>query len=128
MFRNHLIALEHPTPNAIDFSGKITLCLLLFSILTYSRPIDQTQFSSTILWLEDQKIRQYKIEDRETLRQIGTSANWLPAWQEAYSKYKRDVNMPVFNASLEEMSWLMSHAVRLEYLDNGILLVIPMFK
>lgn len=82
--------------------------------------IDQTQFASSILWLEDQKIRHYKIEDREKLRQIGTPSDWVPAWEEAYAKYKLDINMPVLKEQLEEMSWLMSYAVRLEYLDNGI--------
>lgn len=118
MFRNRLIALEHPTPHAIDFSGNILF--INYQVNIYLFPgVDQSQFASTILWLEDQKIRHYKIEDREPLRQIGISDNWLSAWEEAYSKYKGDIKMPNFKSPLEELSWLMSYAVRLEYLDNG---------
>lgn len=68
--------------------------------------------------MEDQKIRHYKIEDRAPLRAIGT-ANWENNWEAAYRKYKEDVGMMKVNGAVEELSWLLSYAVRLEYLDNG---------
>ncbi|KAG4081198.1 hypothetical protein HA402_003225 [Bradysia odoriphaga] len=98
MFRNKLIALEHPTPDTVDAT-------------------DRLQFANTVLWLEDQKIRHYKIEDRVPLRAIGTP-NWESSWETAYQRYKEDVGMMKVNGPVEELSWLLSYAVRLEYLDN----------
>lgn len=69
--------------------------------------------------MEDQKIRLYKIEDREALRKIGDNPNWDTAWEEAYKKFKNDVGMPALDAPAEEVSWLLMHAVKLEYMDNG---------
>lgn len=66
------------------------------------------------MWLEDQKIRQYKIEDREQLRK----ADNLPIWEKAYAKYKIDMGVPKYETALEELSWFLSYAVRLEYLDS----------
>lgn len=80
---------------------------------------DRVQFANTVLWLEDQKIRHYKIEDRAPLRVIGTP-NWEKEWDAAYQKYKEDVGMMNgVNGAIEELSWLLSYAVRLEYFDNG---------
>lgn len=77
------------------------------------------QFANTVLWLEDQKIRHYKIEDREPFRAIDVP-NWQPAWDEFYSKYQLDVGMPTANlcTAAEQLSWLLTYAVRLEYTDN----------
>lgn len=76
--------------------------------------LDRKVFASTILWLEDQKIRTYKIEDRENLRRIDN----LQAWEEAYTQYKNDLGMPPFETPLEDLSWLLSYAIRLEFLDD----------
>lgn len=80
--------------------------------------VDRMQFANTVLWLEDQKIRHYKIEDRAPLRAIGTT-NWENEWEAAFRKYKGDVGMMKVNGAAEELSWLLSYAVRLEYFDNG---------
>lgn len=78
------------------------------------------QFANTVLWLEDQKIRQYKIEDREALRAIGTTPEWETNWEAAYAIYRNDVGMPAeLLQSLEQLSWLLSVAVRWEYTDNS---------
>lgn len=42
---------------------------------------DETQFRNCIVWLEDQKIRHYKIEDRGNLRNI-PSSDWPKAYQQ----------------------------------------------
>lgn len=76
---------------------------------------DRSHFANTVLWLEDQKIRHYKIEDRENLRKVDN----LAEWEEAYTKYKADLKVPDFQTPVEEISWLLSYAVRLEYLDDG---------
>ncbi|KAH8331087.1 hypothetical protein KR067_011365, partial [Drosophila pandora] len=75
---------------------------------------DRKEFASTILWLEDQKIRLYTIEDREKLRNIDNPK----MWEEGYLKYKADLNMPSLESQQEELAWILSHAVRLEFLDD----------
>lgn len=68
-----------------------------------------------MLWLEDQKIRHYKIEDREGLRNIDSDF-----WKEAYNTYQKDLVSPAAEGTLnEQLNWLLSYAVRLEYADNG---------
>ncbi|KAB0345472.1 hypothetical protein FD754_022398 [Muntiacus muntjak] len=62
-----------------------------FSMLAYY----ETEFRSFIVWLEDQKIRHYKTEDR-------------------------DVNCPFkIQDRQEAIDWLLGLAVRLEYGDNA---------
>lgn len=39
-------------------------------LLYFLLPTDETEFRNFIVWLEDQKIRHYKIEDRGNLRNI----------------------------------------------------------
>ena len=41
---------------------------------------DEAEFRNLIVWLEDQKIRHYKIEDRQALRNT-TASNWTDALQ-----------------------------------------------
>lgn len=68
-----------------------------------------------MLWLEDQKIRHYKIEERESLRNID-----VDSWKEAYDSYQRDLVSPAIEGNPnEQLNWLLSYAVRLEYADNG---------
>lgn len=42
---------------------------------------DETEFRNFIVWLEDQKIRHYKIEDRGNLRNIPSSE-----WPKSFEK------------------------------------------
>lgn len=56
MFRCELMALDYHNP--ASFNCK-----------------DETEFRNFIVWLEDQDIRRYKIEDRENLRNI-CSSDW----------------------------------------------------
>ncbi|XP_050070845.1 RNA transcription, translation and transport factor protein-like [Anopheles maculipalpis] len=76
---------------------------------------DLKEFRSLVSWLEDQKIRHYTIENRESLKQIGT----VDVWEAAYDKYKLDVGLPYeLVTRQEQLTWLLLHAVRLEYSDN----------
>ncbi|KAL5273993.1 C14orf166 family protein [Megaselia abdita] len=95
MMKNKLIALDHPSPDSVNHN-------------------DRLNFASTVLWLEDQKIRQYKIEDRENLRQV----NNLQVWEPAYAKYKKDLGMRSLSTPQAELAWLLGYAVKLEYCDN----------
>ncbi|XP_017481884.1 PREDICTED: UPF0568 protein C14orf166 homolog [Rhagoletis zephyria] len=94
MIKLKLEALEHPTPSNVDIN-------------------DRKVFASTILWLEDQKIRQYRIEDREDLRKV----DQLDIWEQAYENYKADLGMPQFCTPIEEITWVLGYAIRLEFLD-----------
>jgi len=95
MFRRKLTALDYHNPGGFDCT-------------------DETEFRNCIVWLEDQKIRHYKIEDRGNLRNIPSSE-----WPTAYQKYLQDLNCP-FSAQerQEAIDWLMGLAVRYEYGDN----------
>ncbi|XP_063295845.1 RNA transcription, translation and transport factor protein [Pelobates fuscus] len=96
MFRRKLQALDYHNP--AGFNCK-----------------DETEFRNFIVWLEDQKIRHYKIEERGNLRNIHSSE-----WPRHYDKYVQDVNAP-FKAEerQETIDWLLGLAVRLEYGDNA---------
>jgi len=94
MFKRKLQALEYQNPTD-----------------TFS---DETSFRGLIVWLEDQKVRHYKIEDRAGLRNI-TSDDW----QLAFKKYLDDLSCPIADAEKNALiDWLLGYAVRLEYGDN----------
>ncbi|XP_015922274.1 RNA transcription, translation and transport factor protein [Parasteatoda tepidariorum] len=69
-------------------------------------------FRSLVVWLEDQVIRQYPIEDRSPLRNITNAA-----WEDAFKVYLADLACP-FTEKEEICDWLLGLAVRLEYGDN----------
>ncbi|KAI5643596.1 putative carnitine deficiency-associated protein domain-containing protein [Phthorimaea operculella] len=97
MFKLKLTALGHPSPDNFNCE-------------------DENEYRSVVLWLEDQKIRHYKIEDREGLRNIDSES-----WTEAYDAYQKDLVSPCSEGSLnEQLNWLLSYAVRLEYADNVV--------
>ncbi|XP_077909820.1 RNA transcription, translation and transport factor protein isoform X1 [Halichoerus grypus] len=96
MFRRKLTALDYHNP--AGFNCK-----------------DETEFRNFIVWLEDQKIRHYKIEDRGNLRNIHSSD-----WPKFFEKYLKDVNCPFkIQDRQEAIDWLLGLAVRLEYGDNA---------
>lgn len=95
MFKLKLTALGHPNPESFNCE-------------------DEKEYRSVVLWLEDQKIRHYKIEEREGLRNIDGDN-----WKEAYDIYQRDLVSPATEGQPnEQLNWLLSYAVRLEYADN----------
>ncbi|KAM8921047.1 RNA transcription, translation and transport factor protein [Pelodytes ibericus] len=76
---------------------------------------DETEFRNFIVWLEDQKVRHYKIEERGKLRNIHNNE-----WPGQYEKYLKDVNCPFkVEERQESIDWLLGLAVRLEYGDNA---------
>nr|CAD7393752.1 unnamed protein product [Timema cristinae] len=76
---------------------------------------NENQFRNLVIWLEDQKIRHYKIEDRQSLRDIKSAD-----WPKAFKRYRNDLACPVQgDKDSEHLEWLLSFAVRLEYSDNG---------
>lgn len=95
MFQIKLQSLGHPNPESFNCE-------------------DEKEYKSVVLWLEDQKIRHYKIEERAGLRNFDSDG-----WKEAYINYQRDLVSPATDLSPnEQLNWLLSYAVRLEYTDN----------
>ncbi|XP_078262829.1 RNA transcription, translation and transport factor protein [Rhinoraja longicauda] len=95
MFRRKLTALEYHNSGVFDCK-------------------DDVGFRNLIVWLEDQKIRHYKIEERGNLRNVQNNE-----WPKHFEKFLADVNCP-FKAQerQENLDWLLGLAVRLEYADN----------
>ncbi|KAH3844395.1 RNA transcription, translation and transport factor protein-like [Dreissena polymorpha] len=95
LFRRKLLALKYPKPN--NFNWK-----------------EESEFQNLVAWLEDQKIRHYKIEERAGLRNIASAD-----WSRAFDKYLRDLGCPYPPADRSAMlDWLLGYAVRLEYGDD----------
>lgn len=42
---------------------------------------DESHFRNMVVWLEDQKIRFYKIEDRAALRNLNDVGKWTEAFE-----------------------------------------------
>jgi len=77
-------------------------------------PEVEQEYRSLIIWLEDQKIRHYKIEDRAELRNADSAG-----WHENFLKYLKDMDCPMITGSkLEMLDWLVGQAVKLEYGDK----------
>lgn len=74
---------------------------------------DSQHFRKVVIWLEDQKIRQYSIENRKDLRNLKNEN-----WSEVFTKYCEDVKCPVFNKPLDQLEWLLGHAIWLEAEHN----------
>ncbi|XP_058957618.1 RNA transcription, translation and transport factor protein isoform X1 [Pocillopora verrucosa] len=76
---------------------------------------NEDEFRNLVVWLEDQKIRYYRIEEREELRD--TKKN---EWTKTFKKYLDDLQCPLdFSQKLSVVDWLLSHAVRVEYAENA---------
>ncbi|KAF3425934.1 hypothetical protein E2986_01449 [Frieseomelitta varia] len=75
---------------------------------------DPQHFRKVVLWLEDQKIRQYDIQDRKDLRNIKSEY-----WPKAFAKYCMDVQCPIFDNDVDQLEWLIGCAIWLET-DNDI--------
>uniref|UniRef100_F7BMD5 RNA transcription, translation and transport factor protein n=2 Tax=Ciona intestinalis TaxID=7719 RepID=F7BMD5_CIOIN len=95
MFKRKLNALGYPKSSTFD-------------------PSVVEQCKELVIWLEDQKIRHYKVENRVFLK----TAN-AKSWPAALEKYLKDVDYP-FTKKNQNMviDWLLGLAVRLEYGDD----------
>lgn len=75
-----------------------------------------SDFRALVVWLEDQKIRHYPIEERAALRQVDS-----PDWDITFQKYLADNSCPpqISSDRKSTCEWLLGLAVRLEYSDNA---------
>ncbi|KAK2165013.1 hypothetical protein LSH36_56g04029 [Paralvinella palmiformis] len=95
MFRRKLLSLDFTNPNKFNYS-------------------DESQYRNLIIWIEDQKIRHYKIDDRKELRDICSGE-----WQKSFKKYLDDLECPHDPTNrTATLDWLLGYAVRLEYGDK----------
>ena len=92
--------------------------LSLLKILGYelaTNPKDKKQLMKCVCWLEDRKIRELEIAERDGLRDpIKFNA--------AYTSYLERLGCPfTYNASdpSNSLTWLISHAVSIEYEDSS---------
>lgn len=96
MFRRKLRALEYHSADGIN-------------------PLVSEDLKALVVWLEDQKIRTYKIEDRAPLRNATGES-----WNAAFKKYLEDLSCPHdsdtnFSAAVD---WLLGYAVQCEFEDQ----------
>ncbi|EGI67192.1 PREDICTED: UPF0568 protein C14orf166 homolog [Acromyrmex echinatior] len=70
-------------------------------------------FRKVIVWLEDQKIRHYTIEDRQKLRDITSSE-----WPKTFEKYCNDVDCPITKNEIDQLEWFIGYAIWLEFGDD----------
>ena len=96
MFRRKLRALGHPSADSFNTDDTKDLKVL-------------------VLWLEDQKIRHYKIEERARLHSREGAE-----WKRTFLQYLKDLECPYSFDSQPEtvVDWLLGVAVRYEYEDN----------
>lgn len=96
MFRRKLKALGYHNPEAFDVNS-------------------DEEVRNLVVWLEDQRIRFYKIEERVELRNVKSSE-----WLKTFRKYLDDLKCPVeFSQKPSVVDWLLAHAVRVEYAENA---------
>ncbi|KAL6447078.1 hypothetical protein ACFW04_001434 [Cataglyphis niger] len=70
-------------------------------------------FRKVIVWLEDQKIRHYTIEDRKSLRNITS-----PEWPKIFEKYCNDIKCPITKNEADQLEWFIGYAIWLEFGDD----------
>jgi hypothetical protein len=72
-----------------------------------------------VVWLEDQKIRFYPVDQRSKLRQNSNN------WHNDYNKYLKDLGCPqeLFegsdNANSQSICWLLGYALKLDNQNQG---------
>ncbi|XP_064603132.1 RNA transcription, translation and transport factor protein-like [Liolophura sinensis] len=95
MFRRKLLALDYSSPDSFNVS-------------------DEKKCRNIIIWLEDQKIRHYKIEDRVGLRNVDSAD-----WKKHFEAYLGQLQCPYKSEDMTAViDWLLGYAVRLEYGDG----------
>lgn len=97
MFRRKLKALGYHTIDKINLENPVEL-------------------KNLVVWLEDQKIRHYKIEERQDLR-----AKTGDGWKESYKKYLTVLECPfdVSTGNFNCIEWLLELAIRCEFDDKA---------
>ncbi|KAG2435940.1 hypothetical protein HXX76_007135 [Chlamydomonas incerta] len=103
------------------------MALLNFSLRALKYPQvpvdldDVDQLRALVIWLENLKIREYKIAERKALADTAS-----PSWDAAFAKYLDDLDCPVPPADRRAaVEWLVAFAVNLDFEDNADKLKAP---
>ena len=101
----------------LSISGLKCLQFPFIDQLTKYSDNNRLLYIQLICWLEDRKIRELEIEEREGIR------NDSPIWDQAMQNYLERLACP-FQWSdknvIKILNWLISHSIRLEYEDCGM--------
>lgn len=96
MYRRKLLALDYSQPDKFNVNN-------------------DAEMRHLVVWLEDQKIRHLKIEDRAGLRDTASDG-----WESAFQHYLTELNCPYTGGRREIIvDWLLGYAVRLEHGDDA---------
>ena len=96
MYRRKLLALDYAQPDQFNVKN-------------------ETEMRHLVVWLEDQKIRHLKIEDRAGLRTMDS-----PDWPAVFQQYLNELKCPYLGGKIEVIiDWLLGYAVRLEHGDDA---------
>jgi hypothetical protein len=125
MFKRKLKALDFHEWDKIDVNGnksKNVYFIKLYSLFKYIKfylfiiyvySLDEQHIKKLVSWLENQKIRLYKIDDRKGLNNIDSDD-----WQKCFETYLNDVGCPAFENQLDKIEWLIGFTIKLEFADN----------
>lgn len=78
---------------------------------------NQTEFRRLMVWLENMKIRFYKLEQRKSLQELNH-----PAWDDHFRKYLTLMDCPMkFDPKNPDsmITWMLQASTRFEYQDSG---------
>lgn len=84
MFARKLEALDYHSPKFFDYKGTIETINCLIHYLMLLKLKDEKTFRNFVSWIENQKIRFYKVEDRAALDNIDDH-QWPQAFQKVYA-------------------------------------------
>ena len=99
MLIRKLIVLEYPKGGHINLS-------------------QDSEFRQVVIWLEDQKIRKLKIQQRAGLRDISSNG-----WNNHAVKYLRGLGCPFDNCKVDQVAivdWLCAYAVNVMFKQNSV--------
>ncbi|QDZ17728.1 RNA transcription, translation and transport factor protein [Chloropicon primus] len=72
------------------------------------------KFRELVSWVEDTKIRLHKVEEREALRDHGSST-----WTRTFEAYLEALECPYKAEDAGALDWVLNYALSLEYRDNA---------
>ncbi len=78
--------------------------------------IDKKKFRATVVWLEDQRVRHLKPEEREALRDTESDG-----WDDAWSDYLQQLgcDSKVYQNRKNQLMWLMGRATQLYFAERA---------
>jgi hypothetical protein len=82
--------------------------------LASDEDVNCNKFRQLVSWIEDAKIRLYKVEDRASLRDFSDKA-----WNQTFEKYLKALECSYNSTDGRVLQWLLNYALSLEYRDNG---------